>query len=263
MIIDFHVHCFPDEIAPRAMKALSEPTGMEHFTDGTRSGVLASMDRAGIDISVVQNIATKPSQSAKINSWAIAENSARIMHFGSIHTGNSDFEDQIDLLAGSGIRGIKLHPDYQGFFADDRRMYPVYELLRAKGMILVLHSGQDPEFPDCIHCPPDRLLNVLKDFPGLKLVAAHMGGHRLWDEVYDRLLGRDFYIDTSASYDILGSRGMAKMIRKHGADKVLFATDSPWADQKAESESIASLPIPADDIDKIMQGNAASLLGIA
>lgn len=180
MIIDFHTHCFPDELAPRAMSKLSQNSGMPYYHNGTLSGLKESAKKAGIDMCVVLPIATKPQQTRTINKWALSvmEENKDIICFGTVHPEFDEWKEEIRWLKENGFAGIKFHPDYQDFFVDDIKMYPIYDAIFQNDMIILFHSGVDPAFMPPYHCTPKKLHKVLKDFSGTKIVAAHMGGYR-------------------------------------------------------------------------------------
>ena len=126
MIIDFHTHAFPDDLAEKAVSGLGYDSKLKPSYDGTIDGLLKSMDEAGIEKSVVLNIATKPSQAENIINWCLKVRSERIIPFASIHPDNGNFPVIISRIKNEGIRGIKLHPMYQDFYADEERLFPVY-----------------------------------------------------------------------------------------------------------------------------------------
>jgi len=112
MIIDIHTHVFPDEVAPRAISALSENSGgIKANYNGTINGLLNSMNESGVDISILQPVATKQNQSKSINAWQRTINNKRIKHFGALHPKDTNFEAILKELKESGVPGIKLHPD--------------------------------------------------------------------------------------------------------------------------------------------------------
>ena len=137
MIIDFHTHAFSEKIAQKAMSELAGTSGLTPYTDGTVRSLLKHMDETGVDKSVVLPIATKPSQQKIINSWANEIMSDRIYPFGSVHPDADDACEMLEEIKDSGLYGVKLHPDYQGFFADDERVYPVYEKCVQLGLPVV------------------------------------------------------------------------------------------------------------------------------
>jgi len=261
MVIDFHTHCFPDPLAGKAISELERCCGIKAVHDGTLDGLKSYMERCGVDKSVILPVATKPSQVKTINDWALANSCESLCFFGAVHPDDEDFTGTIKNLKEKGFKGVKLHPDYQHFFADEKRMFPLYEALRDAGLIVVFHSGMDIGYPVPIHCTPQMIKNVVLSVRGLKAVAAHMGAHALWRDAEELLTGLPVYLDTSYSQYALGKEDMVRMIRKQGIERILFATDSPWTKADEEIKMITELGLPQADIDKILYGNALSLLG--
>ncbi|MGI6706318.1 MAG: amidohydrolase family protein [Clostridia bacterium] len=262
MIIDIHVHCFPDMLASKAIATLAEKGEIESYTDGTVTALKNSMDRAGVHVSVLQPIATKPQQTVGINRWAVSVQNERIFTFGTIHPEHPRWEEEIKWLKKQGIKGVKFHPDYQQFYVDDKRVYPLYEKLFAEGMILLFHAGLDIGFPPPYHCTPERLAKVLDTFPGGVMIAAHMGGYRYTEDVKRYLAGREIYLDTSFSFKDMGAALMSELIKQHGVEKILFGSDSPWGKQTVEVSHIRSLGLGDEHVKAILGKNAARLLGL-
>jgi predicted TIM-barrel fold metal-dependent hydrolase len=99
--------------------------------------------------------------------------------------------------------------------------------------------------------------------PRLRVVASHMGGWRGWDEAQRCIIGKDCLLDTSMSLDSIPAQRAVAMIRQHGVAKTVWGTDSPWTDQKAELDRLASLGLTEDEFRQIAGGNAQSLLGLS
>lgn len=262
MIIDFHVHCFPDELAPKAVKALTECSGVQAQLDGTVANVKESMRNAGINHSVVLSIATRPAQTEKINTWSAQIQDKSITAFGSIHPDYNEWARELKRIKELGLKGIKFHPDYQNFFVDELRMFKVYELACELDLIIIFHAGVDIGLPAPYKCTPDRLLKVVKEFPGAKIAAAHMGGYSYWDEVERKLVGEDVYFDTSYSIGWMDSAQLKRILRNHDNKKILFATDSPWTNQHQEILKIKELGLDTNFEESILGKNAAMLLGL-
>lgn len=260
MVIDFHAHCFPDFLAGKAINELEKGCGIKAVHDGTAGGLKLYMAGKGVDRSVVLSVATKPSQVKAINEWSKQSSENALCFFGAIHPDDENVFEVIKQLKDEGFRGVKLHPDYQHFFADEQRLMPIYEALRDAGLIVVFHAGMDIGLPSPIHCTPLMLKNVLDSVKGLTAVAAHMGSHALWRDAEELLCGMNVFLDTSYSFYSLGKENMERMINKHGAERILFGTDSPWTKADEEIERIASLDLPQGDIDKILFRNALALL---
>jgi len=263
LIIDFHVHCFPDDLARRAIPLLAANGGVEPHLDGTVKGLCRSMQEAEISLSVVQPVATRPHQVRKINDWSKARQGGKLLFFASFHPDLENPVEEIKRIKEAGFRGVKLHPDYQNFFVDEERMLTIYEALFNEGLIILFHAGVDVALPSPVHCTPERLAGLLELFPGGKIIAAHMGGHLCWEKVEKELVGKDLFLDTSFSFYKLGSEGMRRLILEHGPEKILFATDSPWTDQKEELNRTRNLNLPQDSLKQILGLNAALLLGLS
>ena len=265
MIIDFHVHSFPDELAPKAMAHLVEEAGgITTFTNGTVSDLKRSMDEAGIDVSVMQPVATKPSQVKAINDWQGRVMDDRVKAFGALHPDLPERErrDTVKQLVDQGVKGVKFHPDYQNFYVDEERVFPMYEDIFAAGLFILFHAGIDFALRAPCHCPPDRLSLVLERFPEGRFIAAHFGGFYCWDGVEYLLEGSSLLLDTSYSIPFLATERAAAAVKRHGADKFLFGTDTPWASQAEGVRDVYSLELTSAERDAILSGNARRLLGL-
>jgi len=262
-IIDIHVHFFPDKIAEKTIEFLVEEaahTGAIAYLDGTIADLKKAMQEAKIDLAVNQPIATKPSQVKSINQWCLEIQDEQIISFGTIHPEFDDIKGEIRWLSENGIKGIKLHPDYQEFHPDDSSVYPIYEAICEEDMIILFHAGIDIGRYPPVYCTPQNLVNVLDDFPTMKIIASHMGSYQLWDDVERFLLGRELYFDTSYSIDYMPIEKFMYLMEAHGYDKILFGTDSPWKDLEKEVEKISSLEIPEHIKEDIFWKNSAKLL---
>lgn len=262
MVIDFHVHCFPDALAQKAVSVLAERAEIAPRLDGTVGDVKRSMKKAGVDCSVIQSIATKPSQTEKLNDWSAGIQDNGIIAFGSIHPEFEGWRDELKRIKDLGIKGLKFHPDYQLFYVDEERVFPLYERAFELGLIILFHAGEDIGLPPPYHCTPQRLQKVLRAFPGGRIVAAHMGSYAYWNDVESFLLGEDVWLDTAYSLGVMGDDQAKQIIKNHGYEKILFATDSPWTDQAEEITKIKHLGL-GDEIENAVLGeNAKKLLGI-
>jgi len=262
-IIDIHTHAFPDFLAEKAIVALEATSyGEKAHLNGTISDLLRSMDKAGIEISVICSIATAPKQVPSIVKWSQEIASDRIIPFPSIHPEYADFRDEIARIKDLGMKGIKMHPQYQGFNIDDERMMPIYEALVENELILTVHAGFDISFPSDPSASPDKTARVIERFPELKMIACHFGGWRQWDQVRRCLAGKNLYFETSYTIGDLPDEKIVELIRLHGDDRILFGTDSPWKDQPKSVEEIKSLPISDEAKEKIFHRNAERLLGL-
>lgn len=265
MIIDFHTHIFPEKIASKTIATLEARSHMTAFTDGTLNGLCHSMEEANVNYSVVLPVVTKPSQFEHINTHsAHINNQNGILAFGGIHPDN-DWEclSQIKSL---GLRGIKLHPDYQDAYIDDPRYIKIITHAIELGLIIVIHAGQDIGLPNPIHCSPEashRMINQVKEHCNLSdahIVLAHMGGWKQWDAVEELLVGQPIYLDTSFSFGTISDQQAVRIMKNHGIERILFATDSPWSSQKETIAHINSLPLTQSEKNCIFYQNAQHLL---
>jgi len=263
MIIDIHTHCFPDDIAGRALAKLGKGANLTPFTDGTANGLRDSMRRAGVDVSVLQPVAVKPEHIRGTNEWALENCSGDgLVSFASFHPACENFQDEIRRIADMGFRGVKLHPEYQEFWVDDETLRPLYRALGTSGLATLFHAGVDIGLRDYVRGTPERFKRALPWFEGGAVILGHYGGFRCWDEVEKHLVGADVYFDTSFAQHELPPERQARLIRGHGAHRVLFGTDSPWDDQAASIAIINALPLTDAEKSAVLGNNAARLLSI-
>ena len=281
MIIDFHTHTFPDSIAAKAVDSLSKKAHITAHTDGTVNGLLTSMDKSGIDISVLLPVATSARQVESINNHALRTNEefeGRLISFGCIHPEYSGYKKELRRLKEDGIKGIKIHPVYQDEDIDGKAFLDIIYAACENDLIVITHAGLDIGFPGINRCSPKKCRNVINTIGEFKFVLAHMGGWNNWDEVPLYLGDTSAYLDTSFSSgriqalsdgywddkdkEMLDKESFLKLIKCFGPSGILFGTDSPWSEQKASVEYMKSLGLEEDDLKKIFYQNACTLLGI-
>lgn len=260
-IIDFHTHAFPEAVAVRAIPALEEAGGVTAFTDGTCTGLLASMDRAGIKKSVICSIATRVEQFQSIIDWSQRIRSQRIIPLPSVHPDDPQLADHVNQIKNQGFIGIKMHPYYQDFFLSEEKMNPVYRAVTENDLVLVMHTGFDIAYPRIRRADPEQILRVIKKYPELKLITTHLGGWDDWEEVERLLIGLPVYIEISFALDFLTTEKARTLITAHPDDYILFGTDSPWADQKQCLEKLKNLELKKKRLEKIVWKNGLRLLG--
>ncbi len=259
-IIDIHTHVFADDLAERAIKTLEESSNTKSFTDGTLKGLTESMEKAGIDISVVHPVSTKPSQVETINKYFAEIQSDSIISFGTIYPTAENSAKLPAILKNNGIRGVKFHPDYQNFKPDAEYMFYIYEEIIKNEMIVIFHSGRDIGIKTPPMGTPKDYSKVLEKFYELKTILAHTGGWRMWDDVEYYLVGSPAYFDTSYTIGEIEIEQFYRIIKKHGINKILFGTDSPWRDQKKDVDSTMKLSITSKEKEAVFSKNAEKLL---
>jgi len=276
MRIDFHTHAFPDKIAAGALAHLRENTrtyeslyGSAHaHTDATLAGLTASSRAAGLDISLVLPIATSPKPSETLNNFAaFTDKQPGLRSFGSVHPLNPQAQAEVHRIRELGLRGIKLHPEYQNCYADSPEVIAVVRAAAECGLAVIFHAGADIGMPPPVHCTPEHVARLCGAVPDAHIILAHMGGYRMWDEVLRRLPDLPVDIDMSfclpnhpEAHDLF-----ARIIRRIGVTHVLFGSDSPWADQKTALEAACAFlthyGFSPEEQDAILGGNAARILG--
>lgn len=265
MIIDFHTHTFPDKMAEKTIAFLSEKGGIKPYREGTASSLTELMKHSGVDYSVVLPVATLPKQEKTINRTSAELNGKNNLFFaGAIHPDCEDVDGTLDYIKESGLFGIKLHPDYQGVHFDDDRYINIMKKAFERGLYVITHAGLDVGYPNHIHCTPDMILNALSKLGSPaenKLILAHLGGFQLYDEVLEKLVGLPVFMDTAVVLSYYPEKSREIIVR-HGADKILFASDSPWADQAEFVKIIKSYGFSKEDEDKIFYQNACKILGL-
>ncbi len=266
MLIDFHTHAFPDALAKKAVSSLGSRVDFPPVTDGSVGSLLEKMEEDGVSHSVVCNIATNPHQNPKVNSFAIETMHSfgdRLTPLGSIHPDFENKTDEISRLHASGIRGIKLHPDYMGREIDDKAYDDIFAICAEYDMFVVIHAGFDAYSPNRIFATPDMILNRISRSPKTKLIAAHFGGNALYKEVGEKLIGKNLWIDTSMGTRYGLDKKLAEdMLTRHGSDMILFGSDCPWCSPKDTYDFISSLSISDSLKDKIFCENAKKLLSL-
>ncbi len=262
MVIDFHTHAFPDAIAQRAITSLCEKCGGQYIpcSDGTVNGLLDNMTAFGVDISVVQPVITKQSQTESLNLWAQGICSDRLVSFGGIFPHTDDYKRDIDFVCSLGLKGIKLHPEYQQFTVDAPEMLRLYDYALSRGLMILFHAGEDPAYPPPVHSSPKQFAAISKAMQGGVMIAAHLGGIRQWDDVERYLVGANIYLDTSMGFSYYPHEQFLRIVKAHGADKILFGSDSPWSKAGEEITTLQSLSLTEQEKAQILYKNAERLL---
>ena len=277
MVIDFHTHTFPDSIAEKAISKLSKASHTVAFANGTSKGLLTSMSEAGIDISVVLPVVTNPDKTVSINDFSAKMNQEKngLVYFGGIHPQTNEPEKELKRIKDMGIKGIKIHPVYQGTPIDDIKYLRILDKAGELGLIVVTHGGNDIGFPGCVMCSPKQIANAVRQVGNVRLVSAHLGGWRNWDEVFMLCEYKNILIDTSFSLgritpadnyysdqelNMLNEKEFVGIVNLFGEKRVLFGTDSPWGSQKEELQKFKNLPIDEDKKEYILYKNAKGIL---
>ncbi len=268
MIIDFHTHVFPPQIAEKTLNVLKDNVykvrgvKVPAYTEGTVDSLKESMEKNGIDISVVMPIATRPKQTPTINEYAEKITGGNIISFGSLHPLQDDWEQVIENLAERGFKGIKIHPQYQDVYVDSPEVIRVLEKAEKLGLYTMLHAGVDIGVPTSQLCTPKRLAKLFDYVSGKYVIAAHLGSFEMWDDVEKYLVSTNMLFDISYACSHIEKEQFLRIIKNHGADKILYGSDSPWKSQAQPFEELKKLNLSQKEMDLITHKNAMNILGL-
>ena len=258
MIIDFHAHIYPQKIAQKASNNIGKFYNISMCYDGSPEKLLESGSKIGVEKYIVHSTATAAHQVESINNYIISEINTHkeFVGFGTIHPKYENFENELRRIKSAGLKGIKLHPDFQQFQVDTPEMDALYEVIAKLKMPVLVHAG-DYRFD---FSGPKRIRNVLTKHPSLVVIAAHFGGYTEWDKACDYLIGQRVWFDTSSTLWKLPIQKANEMIKAHGFENFLFGSDYPMWDHQEELARIEKLNLTAQQRDAILYKNALRLL---
>lgn len=260
---DAHIHFFPDKLAGKALPRLREISKCQTHSEGTRSDTVEKLESWGCAGGMALHIATNAHQQTSVNNFAQESQGGNIYCFGSVYPFAENALEEMGRIKEMGLYGIKLHPDYQEFFIGDEGALPLYEEAQRLGLPVAFHTGRDPLSPHLIHCPSEVLGKIADLFPRLTIIAAHMGGMETPQAAARHLAGkRNVYFDTAFASHFLNASQLEELIRLHGADRVLFATDCPWSTVPAERELLEATGLSPAEKERVACKNAEELFGI-
>lgn len=269
MIIDFHTHVFPDKIAKSSVELLAKKAGINYYFDGSVCGLYKTMQEACIDIAVALPVLTKPTQFESVFNFALELNQRfegkerKIISFAGIHPACENIDNKMALIKKSGFKGVKIHPDYQGAFIDDKGYMEILHSAKEYDLIVVTHAGYDAGYPnEKIKCPPSLVKKVIEKVKHEKFVLAHYGGNEQWQDVLKYLCDENVYFDTAYTMHAISEKLFKDILLSHGKDKILFATDCPWEDMSGAVNRLKSFELGKETEDFIFYKNAFNLLGI-
>ncbi len=266
MRVDVHTHIWPDRIAEAVLQSFMQDMGFDAVAPNTVGGIKVHMEESGVDKSVVLGVVERPDQVQRANDWLMSIQDDMLVPFGAIHPNLVDMAAEVRRLREHGIKGIKLHPVMNQFYPDDPKMYPIYEEM-GDSMVLAIHAGTLPHIPvgAPLYAAPQRIMNVVRRFPKLKVIALHLGGFYLLEQAERELIGREnVLIDTTwpPSLREIAPQTLTTIINKHGPNKVCFGTDFPLASQIKDGEYIQELTLTDGEKEGILGENARELIGL-
>jgi uncharacterized protein len=261
MVIDIHTHAWPEKVSQKARASLESYYTVKCVGDPTVATLRSFMDQNGVDVSVICAVASRPEQVVSINDWLFSINDPRVKIFAALHPDYAGWKEELRRIKDKG-NGIKFQPSFQSFFVDDETVFPVYEAIEKLQIPVLFHSGDELAPQLTIRATPQRLLAVRNKFPGLTMIAAHLGGFRQWEDVKSTLMGTDIYLDTSASFGYISDEDARYILANHRPDRILFGTDFPFFNQKKDLDYLDKLGLAKDQKEMILCGNARDILHI-
>lgn len=249
-IIDAHTHIYPEKIALKAAESIGDFYDVAMRFDGTVAALLEVGDAAGVDKFVVHSVATAPKQVASINRFVASQAARypeRFIGFATMHPDCEDIPGLVDEAIALGLRGIKLHPDFQKFNIDAPSALRIYEAAQGRLPVL-LHAGDfRTQYSKAF-----RIVNVMRLFPKLDVIAAHMGGWSEWGLDAEELAACGAYVDTSSTLAMCDDTGKIRALMElFGAEHIFFGSDYPMWDSRDELRLLEPLLGSEEEREKI------------
>ena len=260
-VIDAHCHIYPEKIAAKAVEGIGGFYDIKMGEKGVAGDMLAKGEKAGIDRYLIFSVATKPAQVKSINEFIageVAKSGGKMVGLGTMHPESEDLKGDLEHMKELGLKGVKIHPDFQGFKLDDYRYLKLYELCGEELPVLIHTGDKRYDFSN-----PNRMKAVLDTFQNVTFIGAHFGGWSIWEQAAKELAGyQNFYVDCSSSFYANTPAVSEKLIRAYGAERVLFGTDYPMWSAESELEYFFALNLTDAEREQILHKNAEKIFKI-
>ena len=259
-IADAHTHIFPTKIAAKAAKSIGDFYETEMFADASTQNLLTAGDKIGVSKYLVCSSAVTPEQAFNINEFIAAEckKQPKFLGFAALHPLMPDYKEEIAHAKSLGLRGVKIHSDFQKVDIDNEKSIEFYREIAKNNLPVLFHMG-DNRYD---YSSPDRLKNLMSKVPDLVVFAAHFGGYRCWDRVATLEPNENLYFDTSSSLTVIDKNMALELIEKFGVNKFFFGTDFPMWDPEEEIERFYSLGLSKSENEKILYDNFAKVFNL-
>ena len=256
-VADIHAHIFPHKIAEKASASIGGFYDASSSHIATFENLIEQEAIAGIEVFAASSSATGPAQVAHLNDFIAecARQKDHVIGFGSLYPTMDNWEPELERMQAMGIRGIKIHPDFQRVCIDEPSAIDMYRGIAKAGLPVLFHMG-DARFD---YSAPERLTNLIRQVPDLIAIAAHFGGGQAWDRSYAHILPENVFYDTSSSLMFLGKERSLDYLEKMGPHRFLFGTDFPMWTPKIELERFLSLGLDETTQNRILYGNFEAL----
>ncbi len=264
-VFDIHTHTYPTSIAEKACINLGNFYNFTVAGKGTYDDLESQAEENNVRGYLLFSVATNAHQVEKVNTSiaSLADYSRsrgfKTVGFAGMHQDYHDFEAEIERAVSLGLAGVKLHPDIQGVDIDDKRLLPLYEILEYRDLPVYFHMGDDRaqyRFSEAV-----KLVRVMKMFPRLRAVAAHLGGYKAWDDSVMLLAGNErIMYDTSSALWAMSVDDANRIISKLGCENIMFGTDYPVAMTRDELDRLFKLNLTENEREDILWNNAIRFL---
>lgn len=259
-IIDVHNHIYPEKIVEKATSAIGDfyDWPMKHI--GTGDELAESAKNADIEKVVICSAATTPNQVVSINNFIASEceKHSEFIGFGTMHPDFEDIDVELKRIKSLGMKGIKLHPDFQKFFLDDFNNFPMFRAIRDNDMFVLVHLGDDKR----PYSEPRRMAAVIEQVPGLKVIGAHFGGYRVWENAFNAYKPGTLWFDISSSLQYMDKELVFKFFDKYGIENFFWGTDFPMWDHAEELKNFFALGLSEEQNRMILYDNFARVFGL-
>ena len=259
-IINAHCHIYPEKIASKAVIGIRDFYDLDMSLNGKVDGLIADGEKVGVTHYLVHSVATTPKQVKSINEFiadSVNQHPDLFTGFGTLHPDSDDIQGDFDYLCELGLKGVKLHPDFQLFSMDEERAFKIGEVVSKAGFPMLVHCG---DFRYNYSNPP-QIKAFLEKFPDITFIGAHFAGWSVWEEATRELSGfENLYVDLSSSLYALSPEKALDLIHAYGADRVLWGTDYPMWESVSEMEYFDKIDLTEKERSQILYDNAAKLL---
>ena len=260
MILDIHTHCYPENLAAAALRNWKGPADVT-LPDGTLSGLLRDLDKAGIDRAVVLHVAHKPGSARAVNDFAAEvqrTHGERLRCFGSIHPDAPDAVEELWRIKELGLHGVKLHPIFQNFDPTEERYFSLYREMGHVGLPVLFQCGKHPGYT--IAFQPTQMEVILPYFQGTTVIGAHLCGLSGATEQLSVLTTLPIYVDLGYCARYFEPSDLSCIIKRLDEERILFGSDTPWDTAEAELKKLEQAGLSSRIMDKILSQNACELL---
>ncbi len=259
-IADIHAHVFPEKLAEKAAHSIGEFYNMEITRPASLDTLIAEDEKAGISRCVISNSAVTPKQVVNINNYlaSAAKTHPSFIAFGSIFPGMEGYEAELARMVEMGIRGVKIHSDFQRLPIDDPSAVGTYRAIARLGLPVLFHMG-DTRYD---YSSPERLTNLLRQVPDLRVIAAHFGGWSTWERSLAHPQPENVLYDTASTLPLVSRELVLRMLDRFGTERMLFGTDFPMWEPKQQVEQFLSLGLSPAENQRVLYDNFMDLLGL-